>query len=68
MGLTPEKIQSKKYREKKNQNRIRMFPVCRILSVEAKIINGLLLFFDFTKAFDWVHRSEMEEMLTYGMK
>ena len=43
--------------------------ICRILlGVRAKYLEAKILFVDFTKAFDFIHRGKMEEiLLVYGL-
>ena len=62
---------------RKNQNGFRrnrstnsqILTTCRILEgVQAKILQATILFVDFTKAFDSIHRGDMEQiLLTYGL-
>ena len=62
---------------KKNQNGFRrnrsttsqILTICRILEgVRAKNLQAILLFVDFTKAFDSIHRGKMEQILqAYGL-
>ena len=46
-----------------------IFTTCRILeSVHAKILDETILFVDFSKAFDSIHRGKMEQiLLAYGL-
>ena len=48
---------------------IYIWSICRILEgVGAKILQATLLFADFTKAFDSIHREKMEQiLLAYGL-
>ena len=54
---------------RKNQNSFKILTIRRILEgVRAKNIQATLLFVDFTKAFDSIHRGKMEQiLLAYGL-
>ena len=62
---------------RKNQNGFRrnrsttsqILTICRILEgIRAKHLQATLLFFNFTKAFDFIHKGKMEQiLLAYGL-